>query len=178
MSRLPRFSKNVERRRGSEGGFTLLEVVIALAIMVLAFASILSVESGSINASARARQMNIVGMLAKSKMVETEYQIEGKSFEEIGKEAGGAFEAPYEDYRWTTAVKELEFPNLASGKQEQGAVAGSEGADMISGLLTKFLSQSVREVTVTVFWKRGNAEQSFALSTYWVDLNHEFSLSQ
>jgi prepilin-type N-terminal cleavage/methylation domain-containing protein len=39
----------------NQAGFTLLEVIIALAIMVIAFASILSVESESINASGRTR---------------------------------------------------------------------------------------------------------------------------
>ncbi|MCM2324121.1 MAG: prepilin-type N-terminal cleavage/methylation domain-containing protein [Oligoflexia bacterium] len=172
MPRLPRFSKNAE-------GFTLLEVVIALAIMVLAFASILSVQSGSLNASARARQMNIVGMLAKTKMVETEYLIEGKTFDELGKEAGGVFSAPYEDYRWTTTIKEIEFPSLSmGGGQSGGSDGGEQGMEMVTGLITQFLSKAVREVTVTIFWKRGTAEQSFALSTYWVDLNHEFSLSK
>jgi type II secretion system protein I len=77
-------------------GFTLLEVLIAMAIMALALSSILSVESGSINASARAKQMNIVAMLVKNQMIKTEYEIEGKSFDEVEKEKSEAFEAPYE----------------------------------------------------------------------------------
>ena len=39
----------------SQAGFTLLEVIIAMAIMVIALASILDVESGSINASIRTK---------------------------------------------------------------------------------------------------------------------------
>src|SRR6478735_4350708 len=83
-------------------GFTLLEVIIAMAIMTLAFSSILAVEMGSINASARAKQMNIVAMLAKNQMVETEYKIEGKKFDEVKKEESGAFPSPYQDYTWKT----------------------------------------------------------------------------
>ncbi len=76
-----------------------------MTIMVLAFASILAVECNSINATTRAKQMNIVAMLARNKMIETEYKIEGKTFDEIKKEEGGTFAAPYEIYRWKTEVQ-------------------------------------------------------------------------
>ena len=160
-------------------GFTLLEVIIAMAIMVLAFASILAVEQGSINASARAKQMNVVGMLAKNQMVETEFKIEGKTFDEVRKEEAGTFPEPYSDYRWTTVVKELKFPKIGTGGGA-GGKAEQEGqmTDMLTKLLTNFLSKAIREVTVTVFWKRGKGEQNFALSTYWVDLNYEFKITE
>jgi hypothetical protein len=45
-------------------------------------------------------------------------------------------------------------------------------------LITKFLSQSIREVRLTLTWKQGAGESSFTLTTWWVDLNHEFSLSE
>jgi general secretion pathway protein I len=161
-------------------GFTLLEVVIAMAIMTLAFSSILAVEMGSINASSRAKQMNIVAMLAKNQMVDTEYKIEGKSFDEVKKEDSGTFEAPYQDYRWKTTVRELKFPPIAGGAaaQSKGAEGGNQVTELLTKLITNFLSKALREVTVTVFWKRGTAEQSFSLSTYWVDLNYEFKLTE
>jgi prepilin-type N-terminal cleavage/methylation domain-containing protein len=164
-------------------GFTLLEVIIAMAIMVLAFASILSVESGSLNASARSKQMNVVAMLAKDKMVQTEYEIEGKTFEEVAKEAHGTFDTPYQDYSWETKIKEVEFPNLGSGGGDSSSGGGSQNASSdvgstINKLLTQFFSKAMREVTVKIIWKRGSGEQSYSLSTYWVDLNHEFELAQ
>lgn len=171
----------LRRRESREAGFTLLETIIAMAIMVLALASILSVESNSINASARARQMNIVAMLAKDKMVETEYAIEGKTFDEVKKEEGGSFDAPYQEIRWKTTIKELEFPNLAvTGRKSEGGSGGgtTDAAETLTKLLTKFFSKAMREVTVTVIWTRGTGEQSFSLSTYWVNLNHEFELTE
>ena len=174
----------MENKKAAESGtegFTLLEVIIAIAIMVLAFTSILTVESSSINASMLTRQLNTVAMLAKGKMVDTEYLIEGKTFDEMKKEDGSAFEAPFQDYRWATKIKEIEFPQLATGKKSGGGDSsggGNELADMLTRLLTKFLSKAIREVTVTVFWKKGATEQSYSVSTYWVDLNHEFALSE
>lgn len=180
MRRLRKFLHDKFRipETAGEKGFTLLEVIIALAIMILALSSILTVESNSINASARARQMNIVAMLAKSKMVEVEYSLEGKTFDEVKKEDGGNFETPYEDFRWTRTITELEFPNLApSGAQGGGGAEGSSDVtEMLTKLVTNFLSKAMREVTVTIFWRRGTAEQKFSVSTYWVDLNHEFEL--
>lgn len=162
-----------------QGGFTLLEVIIAMAIMVLAFASILSVESGSINASARSKQINVVAMLAKNKMVETELELEGKTFEEVSKEAGGQFDPPYQDYGWQTTIKEIEFPTFNMAQGDSGGGGGSSDmAEMMTKLVTKFFSKAVREVTVNISWKRGKGEQKFSVSTYWVDLNHEFELSE
>jgi type II secretion system protein I len=179
-------------KAADNAGFTLLEVIIALAIMVIAFAAILSVESSSINASARAHQMNIVAMLAKDQMVETESGFLGKTFDEVKKEDHGAFPEPYQDYSWNTSVKEIEFPALninalggggsgdQSGNSSNGGDQGQneEMVETVSKLITQYLSQAVREVTVTINLKKGGGEQHFSVTTYWVDLNHEFQLSQ
>jgi prepilin-type N-terminal cleavage/methylation domain-containing protein len=170
----------------NNSGFTLLETMIALLIMVMAFTAILTVESNSIRASENARRLNIVRMLAKNKITEVEQEIEGKSFSEVKKENGGSFKSPYQDYRWNSVVKEIEFPNLSVGAPKSnssgsssaaGGGAGSDIADFLTKLLTNFLSKAVREVTVTIHWKRGTSEQNFSLSMYWVDLNHEFQTS-
>lgn len=153
-----------------------------MAIMLMALTAILSVESGSINATARAKQMNVVAMLAKNTMVETEYKIEGKPFSEVKKEDQGTFEAPFQDYRWQTKISEIEFPSIlgGGGKSGQGGDNGSqdETTAMFAKLITNFLSKALREVSVTILWKKGSSEQKFSVSTYWVDLNHEFQLSQ
>lgn len=173
-----------------EQGFTLLETMIAMAIMLVAFAAIMAVESNSINATTRAKTMNVVAMLAKNRMVQLEYEFEGKTFDEFKKENSGTFEEPYQDYRWKTEVKEIKFPPLTIPGSKQGdssgatpgPAGGAEGAtdavELLTKLITQYLSKAVREVTVTVLWKKGGGEQSFSVSTYWVDLNHEFQLSE
>lgn len=158
------------------GGFTLLEVIIALAIMVMAFGSILAVEMGSINASARAKQMNIVAMLAKNKMIDTEFKFQGKTFSEVKKEEEGVFEDPYQDYRWKAVIKELHFPNIGGAASQNGS-QDQMGA-MLVKTVSNFLSKAIREVDVTVIWKKSSAEQTFTLSTYWVDLNYELQIQQ
>lgn len=170
----------------SQAGFTLLETLIAITIMTLAFASILMVQSNAIQSSARAKQMNVVAMLAKNVMVQSELEIEGKTFDEVKKEHTEQFKEPFQDYTWTRIIKEIEFPSLgASGGGGGGANGGGASDDagqdqmseQLTKLVTQFFSKAVREVTVTVSWKQGKGEKSFSLSTYWVDLNHEFQLS-
>jgi general secretion pathway protein I len=169
--------------QAGQDGFTLLEVIIALAIMVLAFAAILSVESGGISAAEKTHQINIVAMLARNRMIETEYDIEGKTFDEVKKEDGGSFDPPFEDFRWTTEVKEVKFPALNFGgagsgdNKNAGAQPVSDLVTLMTKLITNYLSKSVREVDVTIFWKRPSGEQKYVVSTFWVDLNHEFELT-
>jgi general secretion pathway protein I len=165
-----------------ENGFTLLEVMIAMAIMLVAFASILLVQSQSLSTSAKAKQMNIVAMLAKGKMIEVEYEIEGKPFNEVKKEDAGNFKDPYQDYGWKRVVKEIKFPNMnfgGGGGADKNADAGvTEQANTMMKLLTNYLSKAIREVTVTVTWKRGTGTQEFSVSTYWVNLDEQFQLSE
>lgn len=179
--RVSKLLRSLPKLRDSRG-FTLLEVIIAMTIMVLAFASILAVESNSINATVRAREMNIVAMLAKGKMVDFEYKVEGKTFEEVRKEEGGNFDAPYESYRWKTEVREIKFPNMnlnAGGdKKKDDGGGGDQFAEMLTKLVTNYFSKAIREIAVTIFWKRGSGEVSYTVSTYWVDLNHEFQTTE
>ena len=161
----------------NEAGFTLLEVLIALAILVMSLGTILAIEGGSINASDRSKHMNIVAMLARNEMIQTELDIEGKTFDEVDKETEGKFDAPYGDYGWKRTIKELKFPNFAS---LAGAQNDSENqvSDMLSKLFSSYMSKAMREVTVEILWKKSGQQQSVSVTTYWVDLNHEFNLSQ
>jgi type II secretion system protein I len=179
MSLLKRFLKlaRIQPEQG-EQGFTLLEVVIAMAIMVITFASILAVEGGALNASARAKQMNIVAMLAKNKMVETEFKFEGKAFTEVKTEEAGTFEDPYQDYRWKSSIKEMKFPNLGMAASKPGGGGPDQFTEMLTRLISNFFSKAIREVSVTVLWKKGAKDQTYTLSTFWVDLNYEFQLTE
>lgn len=173
---------------GNNSGFTLLEVMIAMAIMLVAFASILMVESASLNTSAKSKQMNVVAMLAKNEMVQAENEFTGKKFDEIKKEQSGSCPEPYKEYTCSRVIKEVELPNLSLSGSGNGSGTGDTSTDNNSSntqiqetmtkLVTKYLSKAVREVTVTISWKKGTGEQKYSISTYWVDLNSDFSLSE
>ena len=86
-------------------------------------------------------------------------------------------------------IKEVVFPSMSFGSGNsndsssssgnRGSADGAEAAEeRFSKIVTKFLSKAVREVTLTIAWKRGSGEQTYSVSMYWVDLNHEFNLSE
>lgn len=174
-------------------GFTLLEVMIAMAIMLVSFSSILAIQSSSMNSALRSRQTHEVSMLARSAMAQTEVEITGKKFEEISEEASGQFDPPYQDYSWTRKVKEVKLPNLSGlGKAAQDAEGNSgpqtreeqdaaeqNGAliDQMTKVITNFLSKAIRQVTITVSWKRGTRTLTYEVAMYWVDLNSDFQLT-
>ncbi len=175
--------------RGTEG-FTLLEVMIAMAIMLVAFSSILMVQSNGLQSSARAREINTVSMLMKQQLLETEFAIENKTFDEVKKEDAGQFKEPFQEYSWKREVKEIKFPNLTSLANAGGDASASAGssssdsnaqggvAEQMSRLVTNFLSKALREVQVSVTWKRNNSNQKISISMYWVDLNSAFQITE
>jgi general secretion pathway protein I len=173
----------------SNEGFTLLEVMIALAIMLIAFSSIIAIQSSAMNSALKARQIDEVSVLARNAMIQTEVEISGKKFEDIAAELSGQFEDPFQDYSWTRKIKEVKLPNLSGLAKAAGGDSGnsSEKADadeknsamveQITKVVTSFLSKAVREVTITVNWKRGATTQKYELAMYWVDLNSDFNIN-
>jgi hypothetical protein len=153
-------------------------VIIAMAIMTMALSSILAVESGALNASARAKQMNIVAMLVKNEMIQTEYYFEGKTFDEVDKDKTQAFEAPYEEYKWRRVIKEVSFPTITPGSLNPNSDSTDQNADTMAKVISKFLSKSIREVDVSVIWQKSGKDQNFTVATYWVDLNHAFDMQE
>ncbi|MBS1961238.1 MAG: prepilin-type N-terminal cleavage/methylation domain-containing protein [Bdellovibrionales bacterium] len=169
-------------------GFTLLEVMIALAIMLVAFSSILAIQSSSMNSALKSRQIHEVSVLARNAMLQTEIEISGKKFEELPPELSVACEEGNPDYTCTRKIKEVKLPNLAGlSKAAQGENGGGSSKDddeknsaileQMTKVITNFLSKAVREVTITVSWKRGTTTQKYDVAMYWVDLNSDFNIN-
>lgn len=174
--------------RRNEAGFTLLEVMIALAIVLICFTAILGIQGNSINSSIRTRQNHTVAMLLKKIITETEFELEGKNFQEIGTEKSGVFEDPFQDYSWKREIKKVAFPNLMSlggnaasgqeGSSAQSAAGNSSNiTELVGQIITKFLKTALRQVEISVSWKRGTGTLTESVTIYWVDYNAQFNLS-
>lgn len=180
------FGPSSDRLRAE--GFTLLEVMIALAIMLVAFSSILSIQSSSMSSALRARQTQEVSVLARNAMLMTEVEISGKKFEELAPELTVQCDESgnFPDYTCTRKVKEVKLPNLqglskAGGEDEKDksddAEKNSAIIEQMTKVITNFLSKAVREITITVSWKRGITTQKYEVAMYWVDLNSDFNIN-
>jgi general secretion pathway protein I len=90
------------QKKSSQTGFTLLEVMVAVAIIAMSFVSLLGSQSQSISISGIARFETTAAMLARAKL--TELQLSG--FDQVSNSAG-QFEDEFVDYSWQTEVSEL-----------------------------------------------------------------------
>src|SRR5690606_36835678 len=72
------------------GAFTLLEVMVAVAILAVAMTAIFSSEGGAIRAGARTRQMTTATLLARCKMAEVEEQMAREGFPAVVAEGDDA----------------------------------------------------------------------------------------
>ncbi len=164
-------------------GFTLLETMIAITIMVISFAAILTIQSSSIEATAKAKEMTVIAMLARNAINEAELEIKGKTFTELKKEENGNFDEPFEEYTWVKKIEEVKFPDfvsLATGGGSDSSPAGDAGksseAGVLGKIITNYLTKGVRKITITITGIR-NKTQTYTVSTYWVNMSGDIQLS-
>ena len=133
----------LRRRTEGEEGFTLLEVMVAVAILALALTAIFSSEAGAIKVHHRARKTTVATMLARCKMAEIEEQLAEDglpAIEEIGSDAC-CEHAEVDGYScdWQVTLVELPEPSLegdALGLGEgAGGEEGAEGAEGVAGAI-------------------------------------------
>ena len=114
-------------------GFTLLEVMIALAILSIVAVAFLRAQAGSIRLVDEASQISLATLLAKEKMAE----LESIGFSEPKKNSGtGGKEFPM--LRWEQVVSLTEVLNL---RKAQVRVFWTEGTQERSLELTAYFAR-------------------------------------
>ena len=128
---------------GSERGFTLLEVLIALGILALALPILLGLRNFDLDLHARAKELTTATILAQEKLIETE---SGTLFP-LGETGGEFLPTPLgsqatadqtkrpSNYRWKRIVSPTPLP-------------------------------IVKEVKIQVLWPRGATEETLEVSAY------------
>ena len=97
-------------KKSLRNGFTLLEIMIALAIVSIAMVSLLSLANRSIGVHDRLQRMTAATLLAQQKMAETEVNARHGTLK--SEELQGAFSGPYAAYRWQIAYAETPLASV------------------------------------------------------------------
>jgi|GraSoiStandDraft_46_1057282.scaffolds.fasta_scaffold296930_2 general secretion pathway protein I len=123
----------------STPGFTLLEVLVAVAIVAIALVTFMGLHLHSLDDTIRAQDLTTAVLLAQGKMATM------GEFPDTG-EADGKFEGPeLERFQWATAVTERTLDALGGGKPV-----------------------TVRHLEVTVRWADGQQIRHYTLEAYGV----------
>ena len=85
-------------------GFTLLEVMVAMAIIAIALTAVLGSQSQSLSLASEAKFSTTAALLAQSKMAE----IEAENPEDLASDSGD-FGEDYPGYRWDKSVNDVTF---------------------------------------------------------------------
>ncbi len=114
----------------TERGFTLLEVMIAVAILGLSLTAIFSSEVGASNVAARARRQNIASTLARCKMGEIEeiVAIEGLPAIDKNDTDGCCEHAPVEGFECEWIIERVILPDLGAQGDDDG-LSNNDGAN-------------------------------------------------
>ena len=169
----------------SSGGFTLLEVMAATAILSLTLTVIIGVISNNVRATTHARLLTTATFLARGKIVSLEDTLIEKGFQDLDEVDDGNFaDDGFREFGWSSAIEKIQLPTDMAKTAQQAAGNLSQKKDpmqaltgMIGGLMGMFiepvrvgLEESVRRVTVRVFWmERGRPEQSVEVVMYVTD---------
>jgi general secretion pathway protein I len=144
------------KRSRSNAGFSLLEVMVAIAILGLGLTAILSAQAGAFSAAQHARSLSVATGLARCKMLEVEEKLTREGFPELDEQDSGPCcdDDDSEAMRCTWRIERPELPepglgelNLDSelnlGSQSGGSPSGGLGALASLGGPTGSLASSV-----------------------------------
>src|SRR5215831_2421348 len=115
--------------------FTLLEVVVALAILGLALLAIFDLNSGAVASHAYAKRITVATMLARSKMTDIEQELYDKGFDADDREIQGDFRTEgWEAYTWKAQILAPRTTEISPDKLIEMLFNLPPGKDGVSGL--------------------------------------------
>jgi prepilin-type N-terminal cleavage/methylation domain-containing protein len=172
--------------RRSDSGFTLLEIMVAVAILASTLVVLLSMVTNNVRSTNHAKMTTGATFLARTKMVEIEDQILDLGFTDNDESTAGTFrDLGYPQFRFETVIERIELPSDLASRAKDQATTDTKDATNPMSLLTGFmggmmasfidpirlgLQESVRKVTVRVLWdEHGRRDQSLEVIQYLTD---------
>ncbi len=130
-------------------GFTLIEVLVSMMVMVVCLTVIMGLFSGGLRSKSRAEKYNTAVELAREKMEEV-----------LASEGGdpGVQSGEFDDgYRWKVTV---------------GDDLMDQGTDSLKPVKQ---TRSLYPVTVDISWVRGEKEKVYTINTIYLKENNEIN---
>ncbi len=178
-------------------GFTLLEVMISLAILATSFSALIGAQSSSIVVNRYILDVSIASLLAKSQMIRLEHYVQDEGLDDFDTELSGDFSKDgHPKFKWKALLEKLEVEDGAveqltsqvpadkdAALQQLTSMPALAGMDFSSlpinptmalqavqylPMLIDMLGQHMRRVTLTITWPDGKRERSLDISTYMV----------
>jgi len=178
-------SAAVFARRRREAGFSLLEVMVSVAILGMALVIVSRIVTGNVRATVHARMTTAATFLARARISMMEQSLLEYGFAEMDGEDDGDFaQDGFPSYRWYSSVERIELPANAAQQVQQvatEATLSTNPMEVLSGFMGGFMStlmdpirlgiqESVRKLTVSVKWNEaGKPEQSFEVVSFLTD---------
>lgn len=131
------------RERFNAGGFTLLEVLLAIGILALAMPILLGLRNWDLNLHSRAADITAATMLAQEKLIESEL-------------------LPVYPVGETTG----DFRDPPPGYQMPGDIANRADRYRWKRVITATALPAVREVKIQILWQQGATDEVLEASTY------------
>ncbi len=165
-----------------EAGFTLLEVMVAFAlIVVIVFAAVLTQSQGLLT-STRDKNVLIATTLAKNLINQEELKREGQSFDTlIDEKQTGTFESNSK-FKWTIEYSKVDFSALTDliakeSAKDESAAENAGQTQMIMRIFKDYLEKSVRKMKVTIEWEEGKGTSSQTFAELLVDYDQDFNVA-
>lgn len=159
--------------RRSPGGFTLMEVMIAIGILAISLTAIFSVQASSIQTAGRLKHYTVATLLAQSKMVDIEQELMREGFSDFAEEMNGDFsEEGWPEISWRASITKVRIPVPPAMPSGDGEGTNAY-ASMMSGyasMITDMIANALRECIVTVEWYEGRERQELSLATHFIEV--------
>ncbi|MFO7564665.1 MAG: prepilin-type N-terminal cleavage/methylation domain-containing protein [Enhygromyxa sp.] len=172
--------------RNDDAGFTLLEVLIAVAILAVSLSSLMGSQLNSIAATRYARDITAAALLAEYQLIELEFLHRKEGWVSSDTEYEGDFsDQGYPHMEWTCTVHFTELPEyneLLAAKEGADEASGKDGDNVLDAgdrafgalgmvwpLIKAAIENSIRKVDCTVKWKNGTIDEEFVVQTFWTD---------
>lgn len=171
-------------------GYTLLEVLVALAILATAMAVLMGSQANANQQAVFSNDLTTASMLARSKMIDIEFELTREGMSTLDQKLSGDFrEEGHPEVEWEATIEPVEIPaetrdellakinsQLFGGQDQAGALQGNAAFSamlpMLIGQLPDMINrvgEKVRRVELVVEFPYGGATYPITVVQYVVD---------